>query len=54
MCVCVVAFAVYVVRTVGQISWCVAGAINVVALDKAHEQRNDSALMLISRRLAPS
>lgn len=45
---------VYLVRGVRQISWCVTGAIKVVALDTAHERRNDSELMLISLLLAPS
>lgn len=50
MCVCVgsdIAY-VYLVRGVRQISCCVTGAIKVVALDTAHEQRNDYRLMLIS------
>lgn len=56
MCVCVWSgiHCVYLVRGVRQISWCVTGAIKVVALDTAHEQHNDSRLMLISPRLAPS
>lgn len=57
VCVCVLSGirCVYLVRSVRQISWCVTGAIKVVALDTAHEQRNDSKLMLISLLgLAPS
>lgn len=61
MCVCVcesrfgVAFAVFIWSGgVRQISWCVTGAIKVVALDTAHEQHNDSRLVLISLHLAPS
>jgi len=37
---------------VRQISWCVTGAIKVVALDMAHEQHNDSRPVLISLHLA--
>lgn len=47
-------YCVYLVRGVRQISWCVTGAIKVVALDTAHEQHNDSGFMLISPCLAPS
>lgn len=54
MCVCSGIGWVYLVRGVRQISWCVTGAIKVVALDTAHEQCNDSRLMLISLLLAPS
>lgn len=54
VCVCSGVGCVYLVRGVRQISWCVTGAIKVVALDTAHEQYNDSRLMLISLRLAPS
>lgn len=54
VCVCSGIGCVYLVRGVRQISWCVTGAIKVVALDTAHEQYNDSRLMLISLRLAPS
>lgn len=39
---------------VRQISWCVTGAIKVVALDTAHEQHNDSRLVLIALHLALS
>ncbi len=54
VCVCSGTGCVYLVRGVRQISWCVTGAIKVVALDTAHERHNDSGLMLISLRLAPS
>lgn len=47
-------YCVYLVRGVRQISWCVTGAIKVVALDTAHEQHNDSGFMLISPCLASS
>lgn len=58
VCVCVFVGwgigCVYLARGVGQISWCVTGAVKVVALDTAHEQCNDSRLMLIPLLLAPS
>lgn len=54
VCVCSGTGCVYLARGVRQISWCVTGAIKVVALDTAHERYNDSGLMLISLRLAPS
>lgn len=51
-CVCVCVWSgiccVYLLGGVRQISWCVTGAIKVVALDTAHEQHNDSGLVLIS------
>lgn len=49
---CVYLWCVDSVRGVRQISWCVTGAIKVVALDTAHEQHNDSWLVLISLHLA--
>lgn len=54
MCVCSGTGCVYFVRGVRQISWCITGAIKVVALVTAHEQRNDVGLRLISPCLAPS
>lgn len=49
---CVYAGCVYLIGGVRRIRRYVTGAVKVVALDTAHERRNDCRLMLILLRLA--